>query len=111
MEKHVPDYNNTDQSIFVGYIKSERDSEICQKRTKCYPIIWFDRQLAFKFESGEFEYGDSEASILNEGGKDLGILHAKWTTPYQTYGIDSPYFAILEALNINLVFNSDQLHE
>ncbi|CAB4392447.1 unnamed protein product [Rhizophagus irregularis] len=107
MEKHIPCYNNADQKIFIGYMKSKLDSEIRQSRKKCYPIIWFDRQLAFKFESGDFDCGDSGASVMDETGKALGILHAKWITPYQTYGIASPYFAILEALEVNIYISSD----
>ncbi|GES83010.1 PLP-dependent transferase [Rhizophagus clarus] len=110
MEKHIPCYSNTDQNIFVGYMKSRIDSEICQKRNKCYPIKWFDRQLAFKFEPGEFEHGDSGASVLDEKGKALGILHAKWTISYQTYSIASPYYAILEALDISIKLSSDPIN-
>ncbi|PKK61863.1 hypothetical protein RhiirC2_760248 [Rhizophagus irregularis] len=44
---------------------------------------------------------------MDETGKALGILHAKWITPYQTYGIASPYFAILEALEVNIYISSD----
>ena len=102
IEKHVPCYSNADQKIFIGYMKSQLDSEICQKRKGSYPVIWFDRQLAFKFEFGEFDSGDSGANIIDETGKALGILHAKWTTSYQTYGIASPYFAILEALDVSI---------
>jgi hypothetical protein len=109
MEKHIPCYNNEDQKIFIGYMKSQLDSEICQKRKKCYPIIWFDRQLAFKFESGDFDCGDSGASIMDETGKALGILHAKWITPYQTYSIASPYFAILEALDVSIYLSPDPI--
>ena len=94
---------------FFGYMKSPLDSEICQKHKKCYPVKWFDRQLAFKFESGEFECGDSGASVLDEKGKALGILHAKWTTPYQIYGIASPFFAVLEALDININLSSNPI--
>ncbi|CAB4483569.1 unnamed protein product [Rhizophagus irregularis] len=107
MEKHIPCYNNADQTIFIGYMKSQLDSEIRQKRKKCYPIEWFDRQLAFKFESGDFDCGDSGASIIDETGKALGILHAKWITPCQTFGIASPYFAILEALDLSIYLSSD----
>ncbi|GBC53011.2 kinase-like domain-containing protein [Rhizophagus irregularis DAOM 181602=DAOM 197198] len=107
MEKHIPNYCNEDQRIFIGYMKSRLDSEIHQNRKKCYPIKWFDRQLAFKFESGEFESGDSGASIIDERGKALGILHAKWITPYQTYGIASPYFAVLEALNVSIYLSPE----
>jgi hypothetical protein len=107
MEKHMPCYSNADQKIFIGYMKSQLDSEIRQKRKKCYPIIWFDRQLAFKFESGEFDSGDSGASIIDETGKALGILHAKWITSYQAYGIASPYFAILEALDVSIYLSPD----
>jgi hypothetical protein len=107
MEKHIPCYNNEDQGIFIGYMKSRVDSEICQRRKKCYPIKWFDRQLAFQFESGEFECGDSGASIIDEKGKALGILHAKLKTPNQTFGIASPYFAILEALDVSIYLSSN----
>ncbi|PKY44958.1 hypothetical protein RhiirA4_515296 [Rhizophagus irregularis] len=107
MEKHIPCYNNADQKIFIGYMKSQLDSEIRQKRKKCYPIEWFDRQLVFKFESGDFDCGDSGASIIDETGKALGILHAKWITPCQTFGIASPYFAILEALDVSIQLSSD----
>ncbi|UZO27634.1 uncharacterized protein OCT59_019824 [Rhizophagus irregularis] len=107
MEKHIPCYNNADQKIFIGYMKSQLDSEVRQKRKKCYPIEWFDRQLAFKFESGDFDCGDSGASIIDETGKAIGILHARWITPYQTYGIASPYFAILEALDVSIHLSPD----
>ncbi|GBB96774.1 hypothetical protein RclHR1_02830010 [Rhizophagus clarus] len=106
MEKHIPCYSNADQEIFIGYMKSQLDSEICQKRKKCYPIKWFDRQLAFQFEPGEFECGDSGASILDKQGKALGILHAKLRIPNQTFGIASPYFAILEALDVSICLSS-----
>ncbi|RIA94974.1 hypothetical protein C1645_817347 [Glomus cerebriforme] len=109
MEKHVPCYNNTDQKIFVGYMKSHLDSEIRQTRKKCYPVEWFDRQLAFRFELGEFECGDSGASIVDKKGKALGILHAKWITSYQTFGIVSPYFAVLEALNVRMCYSSNSI--
>ncbi|RIA94978.1 hypothetical protein C1645_817351, partial [Glomus cerebriforme] len=109
MEKYVPCYDNTEQKIFVGYMKSHLDSEIRQTRKKCYPVKWFDRQLAFKFESGDFECGDSGASVVDEKGRALGILHAKWITPYQTYGIASPYFAVLEALNVNIYLSSNSI--
>ncbi|GBB96775.1 hypothetical protein RclHR1_02830011 [Rhizophagus clarus] len=102
MEKHIPSYDNAEQKIFIGYMKSQLDSEICQERKKCYPTEWFDRQLAFKFEPGDFDSGDSGASIMDGTGKALGILHAKWTTPYQVHGIASPYFAILEALDVSI---------
>ncbi|RIA78912.1 hypothetical protein C1645_842076 [Glomus cerebriforme] len=109
MEKYVPCYNNTDQKIFVGYMKSHLDSEIRQTRKKCYPVEWFDRQLAFKFKSGDFECGDSGASVVDEKGKALGILHANWITSYQTFGIASPFFAILEALNVNVYLSSNPI--
>ncbi|GET01360.1 kinase-like domain-containing protein [Rhizophagus clarus] len=107
MEKHIPCYDNADQKIFIGYMKSQLDSEIRQKRKKCYPAVWFDRQLVFKFKSGDFDSGDSGASIIDETGKALGILHAKWITSYQTYGIASPYFAVLEALNVSICLSPD----
>ncbi|CAB4392448.1 unnamed protein product [Rhizophagus irregularis] len=107
MEKHIPCYNNADQKVFIGYMKSQLDSEIRQNRIKCYPTEWFDRQLAFKFESGDFDCGDSGASVMDESGKALGILHARWITPYQTYGIASPYFAILEALDVSIHLSPD----
>ncbi|UZO27631.1 uncharacterized protein OCT59_019821 [Rhizophagus irregularis] len=107
MEKHIQCYNNADQKIFIGYMKSRLDSEICQKRKKCYPVKWFDRQLAFQFEPGEFECGDSGASVLDKQGKALGILHAKLRIPNQTFGIASPYFAILEALDVSIHLSSN----
>ncbi|PKY57801.1 hypothetical protein RhiirA4_510948 [Rhizophagus irregularis] len=107
MEKHIQCYNNADQKIFIGYMKSQLDSEICQKRKKCYPIKWFDRQLAFQFEPGEFECGDSGASVFDKQGKALGILHAKLRIPNQTFGIASPYFAILEALDVSIYLSSN----
>ncbi|PKC66201.1 hypothetical protein RhiirA1_460048 [Rhizophagus irregularis] len=107
MEKHIQCYNNADQKIFVGYMKSRLDSEICQKRKKCYPVKWFDRQLAFQFEFGEFECGDSGASVLDKQGKALGILHARLRIPNQTFGIASPYFTILEALDVSIYLSSN----
>ncbi|PKC02182.1 hypothetical protein RhiirA5_364339, partial [Rhizophagus irregularis] len=61
----------------------------------------------FKFESGDFNCDDSGASVLDEAGKALGILHAKWITPYQIYGIASPYFAILKALDVSIYITSN----
>ena len=69
--------------------------------------MWFDRQLIFAFKPGDFALGDSGASVANQEGKALGILHAKWTTSYQTYGIASPYFAVLEALNVSISLSPD----
>ncbi|UZO27625.1 uncharacterized protein OCT59_019815 [Rhizophagus irregularis] len=109
MEKHIPFYDNLDQETFIGYMKSHVDSEICQKRKKCYPIEWFDRQLAFLFKPGEFECGDSGASVVDKKGKALGILHAKLKTPNQTFAIASPYFAIIEALNVDICFSPDSI--
>jgi hypothetical protein len=109
MEKNIRIYSNLDQGIFIGYMKSHVDSEICQKRKKCYPIEWFDRQLAFMFKPGEFECGDSGASVVDKQGKALGILHAKLKTPNQTFAIASPYFAITEALNVDICFSPDSI--
>ncbi|PKY29990.1 hypothetical protein RhiirB3_418447, partial [Rhizophagus irregularis] len=90
MEKHISCYSNENQKIFIGYMKSKLDSEIL-----------------FKFESGDFNCDDSGASVLDEAGKALGILHAKWITPYQIYGIASPYFAILKALDVSIYITSN----
>ncbi|RIA98943.1 hypothetical protein C1645_731287 [Glomus cerebriforme] len=106
--KKVP-YNNDRQEFFIGYMKSQLDSNIIDGRKKCFPVIWFDRQLAFAFKTKEFDYGDSGASILDERGKALGMLHAKFETNYFSYGIASPYFAILEALNLNIVLSPNPI--
>ncbi|RIA91632.1 hypothetical protein C1645_736967 [Glomus cerebriforme] len=98
-------YKSDRQEFFISYMKSQLDSNIIDKRKKCFPVIWFDRQLAFVFKSKEFDYGDSGASVLDERGKAFGMLHAKFETNYFSYGIASPYFAILEALNLNIVLS------
>ncbi|RGB31725.1 hypothetical protein C1646_763704 [Rhizophagus diaphanus] len=109
MEKNIPFYDNLEQKTFIGYMKSHVDSEICQKRKKCFPVEWFDRQLAFLFKPGEFECGDSGASVVDKKGKALGILHAKLKTPNQTFAIASPYFAIIEALDVDICFSLDSI--
>jgi hypothetical protein len=95
-------------SKFIRYMKSSSYPEICQERQECYPVRWFDRQLLFKFE--HFEYGDSGASVVDKDGGALGILHAKRTTNYCTYGIASPYFAVLEALNVDACLSSEPVN-
>jgi len=99
----IPIYGKAaDQEIFIGYMKSPLDAEIRKERQKCYPVKWFDRQLAIKFKPGEFKLGDSGASVVDEHGGALGILHSKWKTEYHVYSIASPYFAVFEALNVNI---------
>jgi len=50
--------------------------------------------LAFKFKHGDFEPGDSGASVVDKEGKALGILHVAWMTEDLRYAIASPYFAV-----------------
>ncbi|CAB5199226.1 unnamed protein product [Rhizophagus irregularis] len=100
-EVPVPPHNNNDyEKMFIGYMKSPLIQEINKMRQKCYPAVWFDRQLAFKFKHGDFEPGDSGASVVDKEGKALGILHAAWMTEDLRYAIASPYFAVFEALNV-----------
>ncbi|CAB4491787.1 unnamed protein product [Rhizophagus irregularis] len=91
----------TDQVIACNLtnesIKNAKKLEM-EKHISCY---------IFKFESGDFNCDDSGASVLDEAGKALGILHAKWITPYQIYGIASPYFAILKALDVSIYITSN----
>ncbi|CAG8607159.1 3281_t:CDS:2 [Diversispora eburnea] len=89
----------TDKEYFVGYMKAP----LFQNRQKCYPTVWFDRQLIFFFRAGDFEPGDSGASVVNQKGKALGILHASWMTGNSRYAIASPYFAVFEALDVEPV--------
>lgn len=90
-----------DQDIFIGYMKSSLDS-LRDERQKCFPICWFDRQIVVSFKSGDFEPGDSGASVIDENGIVLGILHAQWNRRYSHYAIASPFFAVQEALGVNL---------
>jgi len=87
-------------------LKSQIKCEIREKRKICYPTVWFDRQIAIQFKYGEFECGDSGASVIDEKGMALGLLHAKWITENYTCGIASPYFAVLEALDVNICLTS-----
>jgi hypothetical protein len=87
----------TDKEYFIGYMKSP----IYENRQKCYPTVWFDRQLVFHFRPGDFECGDSGASVVDQKGKALGILHSSWLTAFHRYAIASPYFAVFEALNVD----------
>ncbi|PKY37366.1 hypothetical protein RhiirA4_505588 [Rhizophagus irregularis] len=97
----IPPHNNNDyKEIFIGYMKSPLIQEIDKKRQKCYPTVWFDRQLVFKFNCGDFEPGDSGASVADKKGRALGILHAAWVTENFRYAIASPYFAVFEALDV-----------
>jgi hypothetical protein len=88
------------KEIFIGYMKAPLIQEIHKKRQECYPTVWFDRQLVFRFKYGDYEPGDSGASVVDEKGKALGILHAAWITEHYRYAIASPYFAVFEALNV-----------
>ncbi|CAG8667819.1 11258_t:CDS:1 [Acaulospora morrowiae] len=92
----APSSTDLSDKVFIGYMKSP----IFENRQKCYPTVWFDRQLIIKFEFGGFECGDSGSSIVDERGKALGILHAVWLTSPDKYAIASPYFAVFEALDI-----------
>ncbi|RIA95502.1 hypothetical protein C1645_757415 [Glomus cerebriforme] len=97
----IPPHKYNDyKEIFIGYMKSPLIQEINKMRQKCYPAVWFDRQLAFEFKYGDFEPGDSGASVVDKEGKALGILHAAWITEDLRYAIASPYFAVFEALNV-----------
>ena len=89
--------STTDKGCFIGYMKSP----IYENRQKCYPTVWFDRQLVFYFRPGDFECGDSGASVVDQKGKALGILHSSWLTAFHRYAIASPYFAVFEALNVD----------
>ncbi|CAG8518905.1 356_t:CDS:2 [Paraglomus brasilianum] len=93
----IPLRNNND---LIGYMKSPLIQEIDKKCQKCYPTVWFDRQLIFKFNYEDFRPGDSGASVMDKGGKALGILHALWITDNFRYAIASPYFAVFEALDV-----------
>lgn len=70
---------------------------MCQK---CYPAVWFDQQLASEFKYGDFEPGDLGTSVVDKEGKAPGILHTVWMTEDLRYAIASPYFSVLEALNV-----------
>ncbi|RHZ79844.1 hypothetical protein Glove_140g20 [Diversispora epigaea] len=107
--KIIPPYNEESQGIFIGYMKSHLDSEILRRRRECYPIIWFDRQLAFRFKSSEFGSGDSGASIIDENGKALGILHSKFENNLFSFCIASPYFAVFDALNVEIFLSPNPI--
>ncbi|CAG8498601.1 5919_t:CDS:2 [Ambispora leptoticha] len=93
----IPPYSNIkDKECFIGYMKAQ----LFQNYQKCYPTVWFDRQLVFFFRPGDFETGDSGASIMDQKGKALGILHASWMTGNSRYAIASPYFSVFEALDV-----------
>jgi hypothetical protein len=99
----IPPHSNNDykEILFIEYMKSPLIQEINKKRQKCYHLtVWFDRQLVFGFKYGDFELGDSGASVVDEKGKALGILHAAWVTENFRYAIASPYFAVFEALDV-----------
>jgi hypothetical protein len=100
-QDEIPPYSDNDyKEIFIGYMKSPLIQEINKKRQKCYPTVWFDRQLVFVFKYEGFEPGDSGASVVDKKGKALGILHAAWMTEQFRYAIASPYFAVFEALDV-----------
>ena len=89
-----------DKEIFISYMNTPLVEEINGMRQQCYPTVWFDRQLIFAFKPGDFVPGDSGASVVNQEGKALGILHAAWITENSSYAIAPPYFAAFEALNV-----------
>ncbi|CAG8645271.1 3152_t:CDS:2 [Ambispora gerdemannii] len=91
-----PNTEFTDKKYFIGYMKLP----LFENRQKCYPAVWFDRQLVFYFITGDFKPGDSGASVVDQKGKALGILHASWMTKHNRYAIASPYFAVFEALDV-----------
>ncbi|RHZ76413.1 hypothetical protein Glove_198g59 [Diversispora epigaea] len=96
-----PSSNITKKKCFIGYMKTPLIQELYKIRQQCYPTVWFDRQLVFYFRYEDFKPGDSGASVLDVKGKALGILHSKWLTAEFSYVIASPYFAVLEALNVD----------
>ncbi|RUS16801.1 hypothetical protein BC937DRAFT_90797 [Endogone sp. FLAS-F59071] len=93
--------NNTDQP-FIGYMKTYFNETICERRQECFPVVWFDRQMAVRFQNEDVDAGDSGASVVDEKGQALGMLHSKWRTPYSKYAIVSPYFAICKALHVKI---------
>ncbi|CAG8470819.1 459_t:CDS:2 [Scutellospora calospora] len=97
----IPPY--VDRGIFVGYMKAQLVEEVNRRRQECYPTIWFDRQLAIQFGYGGFEVGDSGASVVDEDGMALGILHAYIATGNYNNAIASPYFAVCEALDVDFL--------
>lgn len=99
---NVHQHHEDDQQFFIEYMKTYLNETICDRRQECFPVVWFDRQMAIRFESEDVGMGDSGASVVDEEGKALGMLHAKWKTPYSDYAIVSPYFAICKALNVKI---------
>ncbi|PKC09686.1 hypothetical protein RhiirA5_356431 [Rhizophagus irregularis] len=81
-------------------MKSPLIQEIDKKCQKCYPTVWFDQQLVFKFNCEDFEPEDSGASVADKKGRALGILHAAWVTENFRYAIASLYFAVFETLDV-----------
>jgi hypothetical protein len=96
----VPTYNEELDNYFIGYMKASLVNEIREKRQLCFPIKWFDRQLLFRFRHGDLKAGDSGSSLVDKEGRALGLIHAKWVTHHTNYGIASPYFVVLEALEV-----------
>ncbi|RHZ79938.1 hypothetical protein Glove_140g33 [Diversispora epigaea] len=96
-EKIIPPYNEESQGIFIRYMKSRLDSEILGSRQECYPIIWL---IASWHSSSNLK---SLIMMTREcNGKALGILHSKLENNLISYGIASPYFAVFEALNVEI---------
>ncbi|CAI2163856.1 4861_t:CDS:2, partial [Funneliformis geosporum] len=93
-------YSNIINKNLIGYMKASLIQIINEKRQQCYPTLWFDRQLLFDFRHEDFLTGDSGASVVDQNGKALGILHAAMKTGNSKYVIASPYFAVFEALNL-----------
>ncbi|UZO16426.1 uncharacterized protein OCT59_007814 [Rhizophagus irregularis] len=96
----IPLHNSYHKEIFIGYMKSPLIQEIDKKCQKCYPTVWFDQQLVFKFNCEDFEPEDSGASVADKKGRALGILHAAWVTENFRYAIASLYFAVFETLDV-----------
>src|SRR5581483_8835620 len=99
----IPPYNDNNyfKEKLIRYMKSSLIGEISKERQKCYPTVWFDRQLVFEFKYEDFERGDSGAIVVDKKGKILGILYAAWITEYFfLYAVASPYFAVSEALDV-----------
>lgn len=99
------------QDIFLDYMKSSLPSTIQDGKNECFPRVWFDRQLAIAFPKDDngfrnngFAKGDSGSTVVNEKGQVLGLLHASFTLTFgdKILGIASPFFAVLEALDVHL---------
>ncbi|RUS12648.1 hypothetical protein BC937DRAFT_87311, partial [Endogone sp. FLAS-F59071] len=101
LKQRVNQYSPNERALFLGYMKSAL-KDIPDQRQIYFPHIWFDRQLAVRFQIGDVIKGDSGATIVDENGKALGMLHANWSSSYYEYAIVSPYFAVCEALGVSI---------